>query len=395
MMMKNILAFLSLAFLVIPSNTNVVPQVVPSELHFESTSFVCTTTVQTITIVNADPHRVLTVYKPKDRRKLDSSFIFAVFPTRTLNPLEQMQAEVLFLPQSQGNLRETIPIEYKFEGDVDKASLLYEVQGEAAANPYGLFPIPSLEVNVGQYLNHPIELHNPFRHTLRVTEIYTTEPFLQLTLPQGTGAIHQKTSRTFRGQAPTTLKKSQNDVKNIERTSPLVWEFEPNETREVIRLAFKSHQAGLFMAYLHVKTDDVNSVVPVRIKVRHGVHAVPERLDFRTLLPGQKRTISVTLVSTTKKTTRIQSVSTRVKDNHMSVRMKNGGVVEIKPQRKVRGAIEVTYRGYNETEVLDDSIPSNTAVSNFILCKTSHATNSPMLKIEYVCSLSLSLSLVY
>ena len=119
MMMKNILAFLSLAFLVIPSNTNVVPQVVPSELHFESTSFVCTTTVQTITIVNADPHRVLTVYKPKDRRKLDLSFIFVVFPTRTLNPLEQMQAEVLFLPQSQGNLRETIPIEYKFEGDVD------------------------------------------------------------------------------------------------------------------------------------------------------------------------------------------------------------------------------------------------------------------------------------
>ena len=321
----------------VSTDTPLRPQIVPSELSFEM-SPVCTATTYEVTIVNPDPHRTLTVYKPKDRRRLDSSFIVTEFETTTLEPTEQMQMEILFLPRSEGNLTEELPIEYNFGDDDDKISLLYDVQGVAVPNPYGLFPIPSLEVNVGQYLNRAVDFHNPSTHRLlRVTEVYTTEPFLQLTLPRGSGASSQKTSRTFRGKTPTTLKKSQNDVKSVERTSPLVWEFEPEETKEVIRLAFKSHQAGLFMAYLHVKTDDLNSIVPIRIKVRNGVHAVPERLDFGTLRPGETKTIKVTLASTTKKTTRIQSVTTRVPDHRMSIKTKGGGMVEVKPQRKVRG----------------------------------------------------------
>ena len=50
----------------------------------------------------------------------------------------------------------------------------------------------------------------------------------------------------------------------------------------------------------------------------------------------------------------------------------------------------VTYRGYNETEVSDNSnISALTRYGGTVLCRTSNNTNVPMLRIEYVVSVSL------
>ena len=56
-----------------------------------------------------------------------------------------------------------------------------------------------------------------------------------------------------------------------------VWAVPPLATKEVIRLAFKSHVPGTYAGYVHVKTDADNMVLPVEITVLKGGVEIVDR----------------------------------------------------------------------------------------------------------------------
>jgi len=93
---------------------------------------------------------------------------------------------------------------------------------------------------------------------LRVTEVYTSEGFLHLTMPE---------QETADADAPLDPK--------------ALWKIPAGRSHAVATLVFSSHEPGEFAGYVHVKTDAAPLIIAVQITVtKGGVHHESRALDL-------------------------------------------------------------------------------------------------------------------
>ena len=179
----------------------------------------------------------------------------SLFKATTLPPGERLSITIVFLPRSIDIVEGTLVIQTSMGG------FLYQIQAEGVANPYRLHPFLSAKLPAGATYSPPIQMYNPHDTTLQIKEVYTSEGFLHLNLPQGAAADQATAAKNG------------------------LWEVQPHQTKTVINVAFASESPGKYQGYVHVKTNYDTMIIPLEIIViRGGILRTPEELHFGTLL---------------------------------------------------------------------------------------------------------------
>lgn len=144
---------------------------------------------------------------------------------------------------------------------------------------------------------------NPSSDPLHVRDVFTTESFLHLHLPEnpdsgvsdygvGSGvdydvdasavstAVEEPSSPSpfsFPAHSPSASSFPSG-------SSDSMWQVPPRGEKEIIHLQFRATEPGTYAGYVHVKTDRENMVVPVELEViQGGLHPSPKEFDFGIL----------------------------------------------------------------------------------------------------------------
>lgn len=107
------------------------------------------------------------------------------------------------------------------EGEVS-----YPIQAQPTQNVYRLNPIVGSKVPAGVPNIRPIMLYNPHSHPLHVLEVFTTESFLNIIIPDSDDSgSDQGRSFNYHGiNGPQTMG---------------VWAIPPKAEKEIVKLSFR------------------------------------------------------------------------------------------------------------------------------------------------------------
>jgi len=337
------------------------------------TTMVCSTTARNVKLVNTAPVSSgidVHVQAPRDRRDIASSFVVTYFVPQTLKPGDEIDMEIIFLPRIEGRVHETIVVE------TSDGIFPFEMSGIGVPNPYGLVPMIGLHVPVGQILDPSVTLFNPsFDHKLHISEVFTTEAFLHLSLPRRV----KRSGST----APTTLPHSSSNS-SLQTMSPKAWTIEPRQEKELVRLAFKSHSSGKFLGYMHIKSDIANFLVPVEITVLVDIlNPLPETLDFGTLQANEERTLNVDIWNTGSLPLSLVDFKTEPTDPRVTVRATHStsSAAALPAQTESSNVLAVTYSGFTDEELNDaDSLEKHSIhVKGVVVARTNRTRDNEKL----------------
>ncbi|OQR92352.1 hypothetical protein ACHHYP_03788 [Achlya hypogyna] len=236
----------------------------------------------------------------------DKQFLLAnVYEPRILKPGSTMQVHVLYLPRGTGISHGTLTLH------TSRGLIRYALQGTGRLNPYKAHDHVST-VPSGVRYEPALRLHNPHDEVLRVKEIFSTEGFLHMALPDAHDAR--------------------------------VWEIPPGVTKEIMRLAFQAQTPGTYSAYVRIETDAANLIVPIDLTVlAEGLHVTEAVADFGVLTADDERHhISLDLVNTAAVPVLVQGVSLRVADPFISVIVQGSHVIA--PWTRAKNALILTYQ---------------------------------------------------
>lgn len=182
----------------------------------------------------------------------DVQFHPAMFRPIHLRAGDSLKVQIIYLPRASGR------VEAKAVIRTSLGTLVYPLSGQGVANQFGLNPFTAT-IPTGARYEPLITITNPSDQMLLVKEIFTTESFLHLSLPNAKGH-----------EGPAIMPQNAG-----------MWEIQPHETRDIISLSFMSRVDGEFNGFVHIKTDRDNMILPVEIiVVAPGLHLSPETVNF-------------------------------------------------------------------------------------------------------------------
>ena len=213
----------------------------PPFFHFGS-HYTCISTSQDFELTNVSPNTTETV---EIYSVTTSSLHFHIsnFSPTTLAANNTKAVRVMFLPYREGPVTAVIVIQTSLGG------FLLRLSGDGVRNPYGVKGFTGVRIPMGIAYNPAVQVYNPFDEALLIKEIFTTEGFLHLTLPDFVADVDKV------------------EEVNAVSTSASIWQVQPREMKDVIELSFRSHTPGPYRGFLHIKTNLDNLVVPVDIMV--------------------------------------------------------------------------------------------------------------------------------
>jgi len=259
----------------------------------------------------------------------------AMFKPHVLPPGSRTQVQIIYLPRSAGDSEGTLTIATS-EGD-----LKYSIQASAVPNPYRLHPLVGTKVPAGVLYSRPVIIFNPSEtETLFVSEVFTTESFLHLQLPDelegGMGGGAEVTAASADGEHTPLSGHAAPDG---------LWQIPPRSERELVVLQFRATAAGPFSGYVHVKTDRDNLVLAVELLVlAGGLHPHPKDVDFGVLTsPDERRSVAVSLLNSGNAAVALLEAGPASDDPHLHVAYAPGAVVQAGDT--LEGALVLTYAG--------------------------------------------------
>ena len=260
----------------------------------------------------------------------------AMFKPHVLPPGSRTQVQIIYLPRAAGDSEGTLTIATS-EGDIK-----YSIQASAVPNSYRLHPLVGTKVPAGVLYSRPVIIFNPSEtETLFVSEVFTTESFLHLQLPDEleggmSGGGAEVTAASADGE-PTPL--------TGHAAPDGLWQIPPRSERELVVLQFRATAAGPFSGYVHVKTDRDNLVLAVELLVlAGGLHPHPKDVDFGVLTsPDERRSVAVSLLNSGNAAVSLLEAGPASDDPHLHVAYAPGAVV--KAGATLEGALVLTYAG--------------------------------------------------
>jgi hypothetical protein len=202
----------------------------PPSLEYKSRPL-CIPAVETAELINgADTE--LSVYSVTTD---NVHFHPSLFKASTLPPGGRLTISIVFLPRTIGHVEGTLVIQTSVGG------FLYQINAQGVANPYRLHPFLTAKLPTGQTYSPPIQVYNPHETTLQIKEVYTSEGFLHLNLPQT--SVGGDTNARTNG----------------------LWEVPSRQTKTVINVAFSSDNPGKYQGYVHVKTNYDTMIIPLEV----------------------------------------------------------------------------------------------------------------------------------
>ena len=228
-------------------------KITPTFVQFEE-SPACIPVVQTVTLQHQDADSLSGKLKLYTVTSDNPQFHPAMFKQQSLSPGKSTTFQVIFLPRTTGETEATLTIK------TSDGAYRVGIRGSGKPNPYGLSAFIGAKIPSGVHYNPPIRIVNSGNEILRVKEVFTTEGFLHLTLPENddsgvkeSATVSQKAGAGSRAKGSAGL-----------------WSIQAGATKEIVRLSFKSHISGRYQGYVHVKTSKENMVLPVQVTVLSG-----------------------------------------------------------------------------------------------------------------------------
>ena len=187
-----------------------------------------------------------------------SNFHATTFEPTLLQPSESLDIEMIFLPYYLEVVHSMLTI------NTSEGQILYSITGEPVPNPYKLHPFLGQRLHVGSKpREQPITIYNPYSETIFIQEVFTTESFLSLKSASSSKSEH--------GQAGTNISIAiqPNGSSAILGSSTTVWSVDPGIEKEIIIFTMTPVRTGIFLGYVHIKTNKDDIVLPVELQVRN------------------------------------------------------------------------------------------------------------------------------
>lgn len=166
---------------------------------------------------------------------------------QTLPSHHRVFIPVVFLPRAKGPIAGRLVVQWGSNGT---SPLTVPLAGHGLRNVYRLKAFTDLVIPVDTRISPPIVVHNPHDRVFHIKEVFTTESFLHLSLPESQLAAQRRSAGGGGGAK--------------------FWEIGPRRNKYIISLSFSSSKPGLFLGYVHLKTDDHSIILPTEITVVEG-----------------------------------------------------------------------------------------------------------------------------
>jgi len=278
----------------------------------------------------------------------DPQFHPGVVKPIVLQPGARTSVRVVYLPRSVGQVEATLTI------STSAGELFYPIEALAVKNPYGLHSFVKTKIPAGVVYSRPIVIHNPFQDVLRVRDVFTTESFLILEVPDGEEALLTEADQLLDGDArPVDM--SQNRSEDM-------WAIPAQGAKEIFHLRFNADLPGAYAGYVHVKTDRESMVLPVELEVLEGgLHPTPKEFDFGILTsPKERRSVPISLMNLGVEPVALTGVSPDNPYDNITASFVQG--IVIPPGESVKNVVELQYSG---------DVPG--PVSGRVLLTTNHS----------------------
>lgn len=233
--------------------------------------YICEPAAISVEIINTSEDSPVTLFSVSTDNQ---QFFPSAFREVTVPPRASVNISLTFLPVKSGSAEATLLVQSSAGG------FLIQMHGWGVPSHLQAAPVTGKRVLVGKSFTHSLVLRNPYAELLRVTEVFTSDDFLQLTLPQKGG-------------------------KGAQGGTGGLWEVPPGEAKPVIEIEFQSAGPGKHSGLVHVAYGIVNGtiegtlVIPVEVEVVHGglfTHA--SEFDFGTLtVLGERRELPIVVTN--------------------------------------------------------------------------------------------------
>ncbi|RLN94004.1 hypothetical protein BBJ28_00013654 [Nothophytophthora sp. Chile5] len=200
-----------------------------------------------------------------------------------LDPGDRFNVQIVFLPS------EVSP------SGVDAHLRLFTTSGlfvlpirstEVALNRYGVHSIRG-SVPANTPFSQMLHFVNPFDHTIRLTEIFVLDSFVDLAMRNGTEWIGPRWPRASDNDEVDEEVPGEYDPERTyaRRADRGVWDMPAGTTSPLMTVSLRFQPPGVYFTYIHVAAGDRRLLlVPVRITVlKPGIHVEPKELDLGIL----------------------------------------------------------------------------------------------------------------
>eukprot|EP01028_Stygiella_incarcerata_P007053 TRINITY_DN2879_c0_g1_i1.p1 TRINITY_DN2879_c0_g1~~TRINITY_DN2879_c0_g1_i1.p1 ORF type:complete len:1812 (+),score=420.38 TRINITY_DN2879_c0_g1_i1:568-6003(+) len=160
----------------------------------------------------------------------DSIHFRPSFNSSARNSDGSVEVGVVFLPRVYGSLTGLIVVE------TNRGSFTAMVQGQCIPNEIGLETLAAIPAHPHEEVVKQIRIRNSKHEALKVVEVFSSEEFLILKLPDN----------------------GDEDM----------WTFQPGEQKDLVSLVFRQSHVGSYKGYIHVVTTSSSYVVTVEILVK-------------------------------------------------------------------------------------------------------------------------------
>ncbi len=221
-------------------------------------------------------------------------FQTTAFKKMTIAPGQSFSFPMIFVPHRVGFVSATIVVQTNI------GNFLHNLRGEGIPNPFGLQALESRRVMIGSDTSHSIDFTNSLNKTaIQIKEVFSTDNFLRLDLPgAATGEDTVKVPGSY-------------------------WHIAAGKQSTIVYVSFSSASPGRHSGFVHIRTSTDYFLVPVSIIVlKHGLHAIPDVVDFGVINLPQvvSKVVHLSLFYTGFSNISITSVTAASPDPHLSIK---------------------------------------------------------------------------
>ena len=179
-------------------------------------------------------------------------FQTTAFKKMTISPGQSFSFPMIFVPHRVGFVSATIVVQTNI------GNFMHNLRGEGVPNPFGLQALESRRVMIGSDASHSIDITNSLNKTaIQIKEVFSTDNFLRLDLP---GAAAGEDTVKVPGS---------------------YWHIAAGKQSTIVYVSFSVASPGRHSGFIHIRTSSDYFLVPVSIIVlKHGLHAIPDIVDF-------------------------------------------------------------------------------------------------------------------
>ena len=134
----------------------------------------CIAAVETVDIINVDDDNDVAVTSISTD---NVHFHLTAIQQTTVPPGGRLSVTVIFLPRLLGKVEGTLSVE------TSAGNFFYRMTASGSPNAYSINPFLGAKVPTSSPYTPSIRLYNPHDNLLQVKEVYSSEGFLQLNLP--------------------------------------------------------------------------------------------------------------------------------------------------------------------------------------------------------------------